>query len=264
MTIDGYSPRMQDLSSFSFSLKGECALVTASTAGLGWAIACGMAQQGAHIILNGRDARRLQHAQQCLVNAGYSASVWCQDVTELAGLEEAYERHAKAATILVNAAGVRLRQGFLQLKSSQMVEHIQRNLSAMVVLSSCAARHMTASKHGRIISLSSIAGPIARAGDAIYPIAKQGVEAMVRSLAVEFASYGITSNGIAPGPFATESNAQLQADPIKGQAMLQRSPTGRWAQPEEIIGAAVFLASRAASYVNGHVLVVDGGLSVSF
>ena len=117
---------------------------------------------------------------------------------------------------------------------------------------------------GRIISLSSIAGRIARPGDGIYPIAKQGIEGMVRALAVEFGPDGITSNGIAPGTFATESNVQLANDPVKGPAVLGRNPLQRWAKPNEITGAAVFLASEAASYVNGHVMVVDGGFSITF
>ena len=117
---------------------------------------------------------------------------------------------------------------------------------------------------GRIISFSSIAGRIVRPGDSIYPIAKQGIEAMVRMLAVEFGAFRITSNGIAPGTFATESNQQLARDPVQGLRVLGRNPMQRWAEPHEITGAAVFLASPAASYVNGHVMVVDGGFSITF
>lgn len=117
---------------------------------------------------------------------------------------------------------------------------------------------------GRIITLTSIAGRLARAGDAIYPIAKQGLEGLVRALAVEYGPHGITSNGIAPGTFATETNAALAADPVRSPQVVGRNPLGRWASPDEIAGAAVFLASPAASYVNGHIMVVDGGFSVVF
>src|SRR3546814_7004689 len=123
---------------------------------------------------------------------------------------------------------------------------------------------LTAKRPGRFITVTSIAGELARPGDAIYPIAKQGLAGIVRALAVEYGGQGITSNGIAPGTFATETNAELASDPIKGPIVVGRNPMARWANPDEITGAAVFLASPSASYVNGHILVVDGGFSVTF
>src|SRR5690606_1834067 len=119
-------------------------------------------------------------------------------------------------------------------------------------------------RHGRLIAVTSVVGELARAGDAVYPAAKQGLTGMMRALAMEYAPLGITSNAIAPGTFATETNAAMVADPLIGGQIAARNPMGRWGEPDEIAGAAVFLASPAASYVNGHVLVVDGGLSVQF
>ncbi|NHC62239.1 SDR family oxidoreductase [Paenalcaligenes suwonensis] len=257
---------MQTIESFipSFDLQGKTALITGSAQGLGWAIAAAYAGLGAHVILNGRTAAPLLQAQQRLQAAGYSASVWCQDISDLATLEAAYAALPVKPDILVNTVGSRLRSPLSELNVTQITQHIQDNLTATVVLSKLAAMSMAAKGYGRIITLSSIAGRIARAGDAVYPVAKQGLEAMVRSLAVEFGAQGVTSNGIAPGTFATESNQVLANDPVKGAHVIGRNPLARWAQSAEITPAAVFLASTSASYVNGHIIVVDGGFSITF
>ncbi|MGG4603812.1 SDR family oxidoreductase [Paenalcaligenes sp. Me131] len=257
---------MQTIESFipSFDLHGQTALITGSAQGLGWAIAAAYAGLGAHVIVNGRSPAPLQAAQQRLQDAGYKASVWCQDISDLSTLEASYATLPVQPDILVNTVGSRLRRPFSELSALEIAQHIQDNLTATVVLSKLAAMGMAAKGYGRIITFSSIAGRIARAGDAVYPVAKQGLEALVRSLAVEFGSQGITSNGIAPGTFATESNHALASDPIKGAHVIGRNPLARWAQPAEITPAAVFLASKSASYVNGHIVVVDGGFSITF
>ena len=252
----------------NFSLVGQIALITGSSQGLGFAIAQAYAASGATVIINGRNTEQVLAAQQQLLNQGYSAHVLIQDIND-------WDLYAYNLNILckeigvpsihVNCVGQRLRKGFDECSPTEILEHIQANLTTTVQLSRFAALKMV--EHnvaGRIISLSSIAGRIARFGDSIYPIAKQGVEGMVRALAVEFGPKGITSNGIAPGTFATESNQQLAADPIKGPLVVGRNPLQRWAQPHEITGAAVFLASPSASYVNGHVMVIDGGFSITF
>ncbi|HLS43019.1 MAG TPA: SDR family oxidoreductase [Paenalcaligenes sp.] len=248
----------------SFDLTGQQALITGSTQGLGWAIAQAFAHRGAAIILHGRDTQRLAQRQAQLQAAGYTASVWNQDLSEVEHIEGSLARHELEPSILVNTVGVRLRHGFSELKAEQILSHIQTNLSATVIVSRSIAEGMAKRQYGRIITLSSIAGRLARPGDAVYPIAKQGLEAMVRALAVEYGPYGVTSNGIAPGTFATESNVGLANDPIKGPKVVGRNPLGRWAQPHEITGPALFLASQASSYVNGHVVVVDGGFSITF
>lgn len=248
----------------SFNLTGQCALVTGSTQGLGWAIAQVYAASGAHVILHGRDEQRLKQRQLQLVQAGYQASTWCFDFSNTDAIESSLQQLPSTPSILVNTVGVRLRHGFDALSANDILSHIQTNLSSTVILSSFIAKAMARQGYGRIISLTSIAGRLARAGDAVYPIAKQGLEAMVRALAVEFGPKGITSNGIAPGTFATESNQDLAADPVKGPLVVGRNPLGRWAAPHEITGPALFLASSTSSYVNGHILVVDGGFSITF
>ncbi|MEZ2720940.1 SDR family oxidoreductase [Paenalcaligenes hominis] len=252
----------------NFSLTGQLALITGSSQGLGLAIAQAYAASGATVLINGRNQTMVETAVQRIRNAGYAAYAFVQDINDLESYTHNHNILCKehgVPSIHVNCVGQRLRKGFAECSPTEIIEHIQTNLTTTVQLSRLAAMAMQQSqKFGRIISLSSIAGRIARPGDSIYPIAKQGIEGMVRALAVEFGAYGITSNGIAPGTFATESNQTLAADPIKGPQVLGRNPMQRWAQPHEIAGAAVFLASPAASYVNGHVMVVDGGFSITF
>lgn len=251
-----------------FRLDGEIALITGAAQGLGNAIAWAYAASGALVILNGRNKAKLIAVQQQLLQAGYKADIFVQDITEYEDCAHNHKilcKNIGIPSIQVNCVGQRLRKSIAASNPNEILEHIHTNLTATIQISRLAAIQMQqAGIAGRIISLSSIAGRIARPGDGVYPIAKQGVEGMVRALAVEFGPHGITSNGIAPGTFATESNLQLANDPVKGPAVLGRNPLQRWAKPNEITGAAVFLASNAASYVNGHVMVVDGGFSITF
>lgn len=252
----------------NFRLEGQIALITGATQGLGHAIAWAYASSGALVILNGRNEAKLLALQHQFIEAGLLAEVFVQDITQYDSYTHNYNKLCKdigIPSIQVNCVGQRLRKSIAASQPTEILEHIQTNLTTTIQISRLAALAMQqANIAGRIISLSSIAGRIARPGDGIYPIAKQGIEGMVRALAVEFGPNGITSNGIAPGTFATESNVKLANDPIKGPAVLGRNPLQRWAQPHEITGAAVFLASEAASYVNGHVMVIDGGFSITF
>lgn len=251
-----------------FSVQGQIALITGSAQGLGKAIAWALAASGAHVILNGRREDLLLEQQAQMQEQGFNASIFVQDISDYALYAHNYNILCKEIgipSIHINCVGQRLRKGMAECSPTEIAQHIQLNLTNTIQISRLAALQMQqAHIAGRIISLSSIAGRIARYGDSIYPIAKQGIEAMVRALAVEFGPCGITSNGIAPGTFATESNQQLAHDPVKGPLVLGRNPLQRWADPKEIAGAAVFLASPSASYVNGHVIVVDGGFSIAF
>ena len=151
---------------------------------------------------------------------------------------------------------------FAAFSDAEILNLIQTDLLSAIALSRNAADIMKAQGHGRLISVTSIIGNMARSGDAIYPVAKQGLAGLVRSLAVEYGPFGVTSNAIAPGMFATETNAAISAEPDMIAFMRQRVPLQRWGRPEEIAGAALFLASDAGSFVNGHVLTVDGGMSI--
>ncbi|MFA5490373.1 MAG: SDR family oxidoreductase [Candidimonas sp.] len=252
----------------SFSLAGKLALITGSTQGLGLEIASAYAASGARVIINGRSRQRVLDTVARLGNHGFTAHPYVQDIGDLERLAASYaELTSLAGTpdILVNNVGIRMRQPLAESSTADVQTLIRVDLLAAIELSRLSAAAMRDhGRQGRIITLTSIAGELANPGDAIYPIAKQGLAGLVRALAVEFGPAGITSNGIAPGTFATETNAALVNDPVRGPALVGRNPSGRWGRPDEIAGAAVFLASSSASYVNGHILVVDGGYSITF
>lgn len=251
-----------------FSLDGRLALITGSTQGLGFAIAQAYAASGARVIINGRDASRVADAVDRINAQGHEAYPLVFDIGSLHEQEAVFNAlctQIGTPDVLVNNVGIRIRKSMAEAQLADIVELINIDLIAAVHLSKLAANAMVARQlPGRIITLTSIAGGLARAGDAIYPIAKQGLSGMVRALAVEYGPRAITSNGIAPGTFATETNAELASDPVRGPVVVGRNPLGRWARPAEIQGPALFLASSASSYVNGHILVVDGGFSVTF
>jgi gluconate 5-dehydrogenase len=249
-----------------FSLEGRIALITGAARGLGFEIALAMAGAGAHVVLNGRDAASLATAVREITSQGESASALAFDIADPAAVRAAFDE-IKATygrlDILVSNAGARNRKPLLDFSDEEIQAMVHANLSAGYVLAREAARLMVPRRSGRMITITSIAGQIARSGDPVYAGAKQGLTGMVRALAAEFGPVGITSNAIAPGGFATEANAAAMADPKIHDHFAKRTPLGRWGRPHEIAGAAVFLASEAASYVNGQVLNIDGGMSIA-
>ncbi len=249
-----------------FSLNQKIALITGSARGLGFEIAQAMAGSGAHVILNGRDPASLAAAVQTIASRGQSASAMAFDVSDPAAVNAAFADIAAMhgrLDILVTNAGARNRKPLLDFTDEEIQSMVHANLTSGYILAREAARLMVPQRSGRLITITSIAGQIARAGDPVYAGAKQGLTGMMRALAAEYGPLGITSNAIAPGGFATEANAATIADPKIHDHFASRTPLGRWGQPHEIAGAAVFLASQAASYVNGQVLNVDGGMSIA-
>ena len=241
------------------------ALVTGSGRGLGLQMAKALAEAGAHVVLSGRSSDTLERAVASIASAGGKASAAAFDVADLdAGREVIARLHADHGRldILINNVGARDRRVFAAFSDAEILDLIQTDLLSAIALSRGAADIMKAQGHGRLISITSIIGSMARPGDAIYPIAKQGLTGLVRSLAAEYGPFGVTSNAIAPGMFATETNAGISADPEMIAFMRRRVPLQRWGKPEEIAGAALFLASDAGSFVNGHVLTIDGGMSI--
>ena len=249
-----------------FRLDGKVALITGSTRGLGWAMAQAMVGVGAHVIVNGRTEEAVwAKAAELSLGTGRSSGI-AFDVADLsaavAAVETVVERHG-AIDILVNNAGIQHRSPLADFEQYQWERVMSVNLDAPFALARAAAVHMMAAGGGRIINTGSVMGQIARPTIPAYVASKSAIAGLTRALAVELAPYGITVNAIGPGYVATEMNTPLVNDPAFNQMVVDRTPAARWGRPQEIAAAAVFLASDEASYVNGQVLIVDGGMSVA-
>ncbi|MER9657560.1 glucose 1-dehydrogenase [Mesorhizobium sp. M0152] len=244
-----------------FSLKGRVALVTGASRGLGFAMAKALAENGATVIVNARNIDTLSAAAEKIGAEALPFDV-ADAATSRAALEGIVERHGRL-DILVNNAGIQHRSPLVEWKDEDFDRVIAVNLSACFRTIREAVRLMLPNKFGRIINTGSVAAILGRPTIHAYVAAKAGLHGLTRSTAAEMGRHGITINAIAPGYFATELNTALINDDAFTKWVEARTPAGRWAQPEELSGAVVFLASDAAAYVNGHVLAVDGGLSVS-
>ena len=245
-----------------FRLNGRTALVTGSGRGLGWEMAQGLAQAGARVLLHGRDRTRLAPRLADLHKAGHVADALAFDMADRAAMKAAIAP-AGAIDILIHNVGERDRRAFLDIEPEAFARLIDVDLTAAHALISLLVPGMAERGWGRLILVTSIAGDLAVPNASSYVTAKGGLAALARALAVEFGAKGITSNALSPGFFATETNEKMIAS-ANGEKHRERCPAKRWAKPAEIAGAAIFLASPAASYVNGHTLVVDGGVSATY
>jgi gluconate 5-dehydrogenase len=245
-----------------FRLDGRTALVTGSGRGLGWEMARALAEAGARVLLHGRAAERLAGRVGELRHAGRAADAVAFDMADRGAM-----RQALAGTgpidVLIHNVGERDRRPFDQIEPEDFARLIDVDLAAAHALVKLVVPGMIERGWGRLILVTSIAGELAVPGASSYIAAKGGLAALARALAAELGAKGITTNALSPGFFATETNAQMMTSPM-GERQRERCPAKRWAQPAEIAGAALFLASPAASYVNGHTLVVDGGVSATY
>ena len=247
-----------------FNLAGKTALVTGSSGGLGLGMARGLADAGAAIVLNGRDEKKLAAAAKSFADAGLSVSARAFDVADDAAVRKAFERldaEGVAIDILVNNAGNQIRKPMLDLSTDEWRHVLDTHLTAAFQVGREAARRMIArGKGGKIINIGSLASEVARVTIAPYTAAKGGIKMLTRSMAAEWARHNIQANAIGPGYIASDMTAPLMNDAKFDAWVKGRTPSGRWGQPEDLIGVTVFLASAASDYVNGQIVYVDGGL----
>ncbi len=249
-----------------FSLSAKTALVTGSSQGIGLALAQGLAEAGAQIVLNGRDRVKLNQAAEQLRGKGYQVITSVFDVTDHQAVRtavDALEADGNQIDILINNAGIQHRTALEDFDPDAFERLLQTNVASVFHVSQAVARHMIQRGAGKMINIASVQTALARPGIAPYTATKGAVGNLTKGMATDWAKYGLQCNAIAPGYFDTPLNAALVADPDFSAWLEKRTPAGRWGKVEELVGAAVFLSSAASSFVNGHTLYVDGGITAS-
>ena len=247
-----------------FDLRGRRALVTGSSRGLGRAMAEGLAEAGARVVLNGVNAARLAEAGEAMRATGHDVEVAAFDVCDEAAVCAAFERFdadGRAIDILVNNAGIQFRKPMVELETEDWRRVIDTNLTSAFVVGREAAKRMIARGAGKIINIGSLTSDLARATVTPYTVAKGGIKMLTKGMAAEWGPMNIQANAIGPGYMLTDMNEALVSDPAFDAWVKGRTPARRWGRPEELVGAAVFLASAASDYVNGQIIYVDGGMS---
>ena len=246
-----------------FSLNGTVALVTGSSRGLGLVLARGLAQAGARVVINGRDAGTVDAAVASLVADGLEAIPSVFDITDEAAVTDAVQRIEESVgpiDVLVNNAGIQIRAPLETYRRDDWDQLMGINLTGPFLVAKAVAAHMISRKRGKIINICSLQSELGRKNIAPYAASKGGLRMLTRGMAVDWAPHNIQVNGIGPGYFVTEMTQPLKDNPEFDAWLCGRTPAARWGDPAELVGAAVFLASGASSYVNGHILYVDGGM----
>lgn len=249
-----------------FSLEGKTALVTGSSQGIGNALATGLAEAGATIVLNGRDPEKLETAAGKLNRSGFQVHKLAFDATDAQAVQMAvdgFEADEGPIDILVNNAGMQHRTPLEEFPEDKFELLMKTNVTSVFIVGKTVARHMIKRGGGKIINIASVQTSLARPGIAPYTATKGAVGNLTKGMATDWAKYGLQCNAIAPGYFDTPLNAALVADPEFSAWLEKRTPAGRWGNVEELVGACVFLSSPASSFVNGHTLYVDGGITAS-
>jgi len=249
-----------------FNLSGKTALITGSSQGIGFALAKGLASAGAAIVLNGRDTAKLQSAAEVLNNAGAKTQICAFDVTDHDAVKRAVDQLEAGGTridILVNNAGMQHRSPLEDFEAVAFEKLLQTNVASVFHVSQAVGNHMIKRGEGKIINIASVQTALARPGIAPYTATKGAVGNLTKGMATDWAKHGLQCNAIAPGYFDTPLNAALVADETFSSWLKTRTPAGRWGDVEELVGACIFLSAPASSFVNGHTLYVDGGITAS-
>ncbi len=247
-----------------FDLSGRRALVTGSSQGIGLALARGLAEHGASVVLNGRDASKLEEAAKALREAGHDVAVNAFDVTDAAAVKHGIDEIETAIgpiDILVNNAGMQFRTPLEDFPADRWEQLLKTNISSIFYVGQAVARHMITRGAGKIINIASVQSELARPGIAPYTATKGAVKNLTRGMCADWAKFGIQVNAIAPGYFKTPLNQALVDDEEFSSWLQKRTPAARWGEVDELIGAAVFLSGKGSSFVNGHTLYVDGGIT---
>lgn len=248
-----------------FDLTGKTAFVTGGTHGLGMAIATGLAEAGAKIVINGITPPRLEDAVKYYTEKGFNVKGYLFDVTDEKSVKEYLKkigREVGPVDILVNNAGIIKRIPMLELKLEEWQKVLDVDLTGPFIMSKNVVQEfMLPRKSGKIINMCSMMSELGRNSVAAYAAAKGGLKMLTRNMATEWAKYNIQVNGIGPGYFATEQTAPIRTEghPFN-EFIINRTPAAKWGDPDDLKGAAIFLASHASDFVNGHILYVDGGI----
>lgn len=247
-----------------FDLTGHRALITGSSQGIGYALAAGLASHGAEVVINGRTADRVEKAVATLKANGFSAHAAVFDVTSKQDADDGVARIEDgigAIDILINNAGMQFRSPLEEFPADKWEMLLTTNISSVFYVGQAVARQMIARRRGKIINIASVQSELARPGIAPYTATKGAVRNLTRGMCADWAKHGLQINAIAPGYFKTPLNQALVDDADFTAWLEKRTPAGRWGDVEELVGAAVFLSSRGSSFVNGHTLYVDGGIT---
>jgi gluconate 5-dehydrogenase len=249
-----------------FDLSGRIALVTGSSAGIGLALARGLGRAGARVVLNGRQPDRVAGAAQILRDEGSSVFEMPFDVTDSKAVRAAIERieaDIGPVDILINNAGIQRRGPLEDFPEEIWHELMTTNVDSVFYVSQAVARTMIPRGRGKIINVCSVQSELGRPSIAPYTASKGAVKMLTKGMAIDWGKHGLQVNGIGPGYFKTELNQALVDDKVFSDWLIGRTPSRRWGELEDLIGAAIFLASDASNFVNGQILYVDGGVTAS-
>ena len=249
-----------------FQLDNRLALITGSSGGIGLALARGLCQAGATVVLNGRNAAKLEASCATLRSESFNVHTRSFDVSDQAAVQAAVEDIEATIgplDILINNAGMQRRASLEDFAAEHWHELMRINLDSVFIVGQAVARKMIARKAGKIINICSVQSELGRPGIAPYMASKGAVKMLTKGMAIDWGPHGLQVNGLGPGYFKTELNEKLVADETFSAWLANRTPSRRWGEVEELVGAAVFLASKASSFMNGHILYVDGGVTAT-